>query len=74
MSGGILPLRLKGVEQGGVDMSSDMVRWGGLAGVAAGVMLSALIRVARDEERDRYWFELRGLSYLTMEDAHHAPP
>jgi hypothetical protein len=38
-SGGNIPC-LEGVEQGGVDMSSDMVRWGGLAGVAAGVMLS----------------------------------
>jgi MFS family permease len=30
--------------------------------------------IARDEERGRYWLDLRGLSYLTMEDAHHAPP
>ena len=29
---------LKGVEQGGVGMSSEMVRWGGLAGVLAAVM------------------------------------
>jgi hypothetical protein len=34
----------------------------------------ALIRVARDEERGRNWLDLRGLSYLMLEDAHQAPP
>jgi hypothetical protein len=46
-------LRLKGVEQGGVDMSSDMVRWGGLASVAAGVMfmLSGILTLIAPPQR-----------------------
>jgi Family of unknown function (DUF6510) len=35
---------------------------------------NALIRVARDEERGRYWLDLRGLSYLALEADAHAPP
>jgi hypothetical protein len=67
-------LRLKGVEQGGVDMSSDMVRWGGLAGVAAGVMLSRPDPRRAGRGAGSLLVEPEGLSYLTMEDAHHAPP
>ena len=34
----------------------------------------ALIRVTQDEERGRNYLDLRGLSYLMIEDAHRAPP
>jgi hypothetical protein len=48
-----MPLSLNGAEKGGVGMSSDLVRWGGLAGVAAGVLyvLSAIISLFAPQQR-----------------------
>src|SRR5215208_639611 len=45
--------RLKDVEEGVVGMTSNMVRWGGLAGVAAGVMflLSGILTLITPPQR-----------------------
>jgi hypothetical protein len=46
--------RLKGVEEGVVGTMSNMVRWGGLAGVAAGVMfvLSSILTLIAPPQRE----------------------